>query len=129
MGSQSLPFCAQLRHRNRRTIFRANARDLSILNESTSSFRYPCLVHVIPVFLQAWTMPSPCTLVSVSGPTSYSSVSPASADSSAIYLLTCASFQSLRVLGKSHTYPNLYCIDGITFSSNISLKILQDSDA
>src|SRR3972149_3098145 len=34
-------------------------RNLSILNESTSSFRYPCLVHVFPLCRhRAWTISS-----------------------------------------------------------------------
>src|SRR3989338_11160295 len=37
---------------------RRSAFGQSILNDSTSRFPYPCLVHVLLVFLQAWTMPS-----------------------------------------------------------------------
>ncbi len=52
---------ARSRRSNRLSVSIPPRRDFNVQfwNESTSSFRYPCLVHVIQVFLLAWTIPSP----------------------------------------------------------------------
>ena len=103
------PLSTRSRYSNRLRLARAQARGgQSIWNDSTSSFRYPCLVHD---FSHITTCMDYAFIQLVLEPTSYSVVSPTIVGSFAIYSLTCVRFQSLRVLGKSLIYPSLYRID------------------
>src|SRR3989344_291372 len=94
---------------------RVRVLDVQFWNEYTSSFRSPCLVHVVHVFLHAWTIPSSSSnFLNWGGSQRLITVSLRLQPALLLSHSACAEFQSLRVLRESHIYPSLYCIDGRT---------------